>query len=437
MISLTGNTFCFFSGSLRPINAANRARTGQVARHKWMQKLANVEQHFGDEVFSLLTVMTRSVRSPLEVFHMLGVPAPNPWLCMNGFHMFPLRQMTKPDWYNLYISVYLYDQKRPDECINIWTYLNAQDSELATTDRTVIRSQDKITSALTWAKVASPELGYWQVPKSGLDWFSPISTRKEDGKGNKIRTKGAMCWCCFRCRCRWPASELGIGQPQARHSTHVTHVQRVQRRPEPSLSTSLSLHRTLDYCNDGQCRAVVDTGGGSGQETTSYFSHLIYLFSLFYGFPFASNQMVGTVLLLAKPGTSLLAVPEDFAEQLQQDRVWCCSGPCHSSKSSSRQHSSASFSAFLYSRVFLGNTPLKHSVPTCLHNTSSQTLQRIFSSTFRYKASDTTLLPPTLLSLTLRNNTSPQHSFAALSPISPKLHCNISCPFNTFSPRFR
>lgn len=84
------------------------------------------------------------------------------------------------------------------------------------------------------------------------------------------------------------ASTLG-----ARHSTHVTHVQRVQRRPEPSLSTSLSLHRTLDYCNDGQCRAVVDTGGGSGQETTSYFSHLIYLFSLFYGFPFASNQMLG------------------------------------------------------------------------------------------------------------------------------------------------
>ena len=99
----------------------------------------------------------------------------------------------------------------------------------------------------------------------------------------------------------------------------------------------------------------------------------------------------------------------------------------------SPQHSSASFSVFLYSRVFLGNTPLKHSVPTCLHNTSSQTLQRIFSSTFRYKASDTTLLPPTLLSL----NTSPPHSSAALSPISPKLHCNISCPFNTVSPRFR
>ena len=42
----------------------------------------------------------------------------------------------------------------------------------------------------------------------------------------------------------------------------------------------------------------------------------------------------------AKPGTSLLAVPEDFAEQLQQDRVWCFGGsglrgegPCNSSKS--------------------------------------------------------------------------------------------------------
>eukprot|EP00434_Breviolum_minutum_P027214 symbB.v1.2.024068.t2/scaffold2253.1/size89778/1 len=68
-------------------------------------------------------------------------------------------------------------------------------------------SHDKITSALTWAKVASPELGYWQVQ----------------------------------------VTSIRIG------------------------------NRTLDYCNDGQCRAVVDTG------------------------------------------TSLLAVPEDFAEQLQQE----------------------------------------------------------------------------------------------------------------------
>eukprot|EP00913_Durusdinium_trenchii_P024154 g22680.t1 len=28
-------------------------------------------------------------------------------------------------------------------------------------------SSDKITSALTWAKVASPELGYWQAPRCG------------------------------------------------------------------------------------------------------------------------------------------------------------------------------------------------------------------------------------------------------------------------------
>lgn len=68
-------------------------------------------------------------------------------------------------------------------------------------------SPDKITSALTWAKVASPELGYWQVQ----------------------------------------VTRIRIG------------------------------NRTLDYCDDGECRAVVDTG------------------------------------------TSLLAVPEDFAEQLQQD----------------------------------------------------------------------------------------------------------------------
>mmetsp|Transcript_15412 Transcript_15412/g.36358 ORF Transcript_15412/g.36358 Transcript_15412/m.36358 type:complete len:467 (+) Transcript_15412:79-1479(+) len=68
-------------------------------------------------------------------------------------------------------------------------------------------SPDQLTSPLSWAPVASPELGYWQVQMKSVR----------------------------------------IG------------------------------NRTLDYCNDGQCRAVVDTG------------------------------------------TSLLAVPEDFADQLQQE----------------------------------------------------------------------------------------------------------------------
>lgn len=80
-------------------------------------------------------------------------------------------------------------------------------------------SSDKITSALTWAKVASPELGYWQVR----------------------------------------VSNIRIG------------------------------NRTLDYCDDGQCRAVVDTG------------------------------------------TSLLAVPEDFADQLQQELETSLRDPAPSS----------------------------------------------------------------------------------------------------------
>ncbi|CAJ1414127.1 unnamed protein product [Effrenium voratum] len=73
-------------------------------------------------------------------------------------------------------------------------------------------SPDQLTSPLSWAPVASPELGYWQVQMKSVR----------------------------------------IG------------------------------NRTLDYCNDGQCRAVVDTG------------------------------------------TSLLAVPEDFADQLQQDAELAC-----------------------------------------------------------------------------------------------------------------
>ncbi|CAE8654853.1 unnamed protein product [Polarella glacialis] len=68
-------------------------------------------------------------------------------------------------------------------------------------------SPDRVASPLSWAPVASPELGYWQV---------------------QIKA-------------------LRIG------------------------------NRTLDYCNDGQCRAVVDTG------------------------------------------TSLLAVPHDFADELMQE----------------------------------------------------------------------------------------------------------------------
>ncbi len=130
----------------------------------------------------------------------------------------------------------------------------------------------------------------------------------------------------------------------------------MQRRAEPSLSASLSLHRTLDYCDDGQCRAVVDTGGGSSQETTSYFymfliliqrfndSKLLYIFYhllFFYRFPFPSNQMVGTVLLFKCEARHLIACSTRRlcrAASAGQDLVlWWFGlrgeGPCKSSKS--------------------------------------------------------------------------------------------------------
>ena len=113
--------------------------------------------------------------------------------------------------------------------------------------------------------------------------------------------------------------------------------------------------RTLDYCDDGECRAVVDTGqsvggqvptgelrwrvrvrcwtfkiiGSTGLNINNIINVYIYTY-IWKGVTCLGGILdITTISMLLPgfftsnvdgvPGTSLLAVPEDFAEQLQQE----------------------------------------------------------------------------------------------------------------------
>ena len=114
------------------------------------------------EVFSWLTVMTRSARSPSEVSPLPGAQPTTEqpswkgaeWKQQNVKQMGCMWQVFK--FFFKYIEIQspwnMYTERKTQEL----------DAVVYAMHKPCI-SQDKITSPLTWAKVASPELGYWQV----------------------------------------------------------------------------------------------------------------------------------------------------------------------------------------------------------------------------------------------------------------------------------